>query len=147
METKLVQHDQFSEEYISDLEGRRSRANVLARYLNGKAIHGAAAASGVAMGRAVVIKKDEDILKVKDGMVIVSRTASPKLAIILSKANAIATENGGQASNAVEFARIYGIPAVIGISGLTEIIRDGDIIRVDGTQGTIEIKEGMTLNN
>ena len=147
MKTGSVQYNQISEEYASDLEDRRSKANVLARYLNGEAIHGGAAAAGVAMGRAVVITKDDDILKVKDGAVIVSRTASPKLAIILSKANAIATENGGQASNAMGFARTYGIPAVIGISGLTEIIRDGDIIRVDGTKGTIEIKEHMTLQN
>lgn len=107
-------------------------------------MHGGIASLGVAIGRAAVIKKDDDILKVEDGAVIISKTASPKLAIVLSKANAIATENGGQASNAMEFARSYGIPAVAGIPELTEIIRDGDIVIVDGTHGTIEIQERMT---
>jgi len=147
MKTESVQYDEFYEEYTLDLEDRRSKANVLAKYLNGEAIHGGTASPGVAVGRAVVIKKDEDILKVKDGAVIISRTASPKLAIILSKANGIATENGGQASNTMVFARTYGMPAVVGIPGLTEIIRDGDIIRIDGKKGTIEIKERMTLHS
>ncbi len=110
-------------------------------------MHGRIASLGVAIGRAAVITKDEDILKVEDGAVIISKTASPNLAIVLSKANAIDTENGGQASNAMEIARTYGITAVAGIPELTEIIRDGDIVRVDGTHGTIEIKERMTLHS
>jgi len=147
MRTESAQYDLLPEEYTSDAEDHRNKANVFARYLNGEAMHGGIASLGVAIGRAAVITKDADILKVEDGAVIISKTASPRLAIVLSKANAIATENGGQASNAMEFARTYGIPAVAGIPELTEIIRDGDIVRVDGTHGTIEIKERMTLHS
>jgi phosphohistidine swiveling domain-containing protein len=146
MKTESVQYDQLSEEYKSDAEDCRNKANVLAGYLKGEAMHGRTASLGSAMGRAAVITKADDILKVKNGAVIIAKKASPKFAIILSKVNAIATENGGQSSNAMGFAREYGIPAVTGISGLTEIVRDGDIIRVDGTNGTVEIKERMTLH-
>jgi pyruvate,water dikinase len=128
------------------MEEREEKANNLVKHLDGEARYGRAASSGVAMGRAVVITNDEDILKVKDGSVIISKTASPKLAMVLEKAIAIATENGGQAANSMVFARIYGIPAVVGISGLTGIIKDGDFVRVDGTNGNIEIRKSMTLH-
>jgi phosphoenolpyruvate synthase/pyruvate phosphate dikinase len=104
-------------------------------------IHGGAASLGVATGRAVVIKHAGDITKVKDNEIIISRKASPELSIVFGRANAIVTENGGQSSNVMQIARTYGIPAVVGISGLTEMISDGDLVRVDGTNGTVEIKE------
>jgi pyruvate,water dikinase len=145
MKTESVQYDQSYEEYTSDEEDCRSKASILSGYLNGETIRGRIASLGVAMGRAVVITKDDDIKKVKEGAVIISRTASPKLAIILSKVNAIVTENGGLSSNAMLFAREYGIPAMVGVPWLTEIIRDGDIVRVDAIKGIVEIEERMKL--
>jgi len=146
MKTESVQYDQHSGESTPDMEDCRGKANVLVKHLDGEVKYGRAVSSGVAMGRAVVITKDEDILKVKDGSVIISKTASPKLAVVLEKAIAIATENGGHAANSMVFARLYGIPAVVGIFGLTEIIKDGDFVRVDGTNGNIEIRKSITLH-
>jgi xanthine dehydrogenase accessory factor len=73
--------------------------------------------------------------------VIVSRTASPDLVMGMSKACAMATEYGGQGATASGFARQYGIPAVVGVAGLFEAISNGDLLRVDGTKGTVEIVE------
>jgi pyruvate,water dikinase len=142
MKTASVQYDQHSRENTPDMGDFRGKTNDF----NGIIKHGKAASAGVAMGRAVVITKDEDISKVKDGSVIISRTASPKLAMVLEKAIAIATENGSQAANSMVFARVYGIPAVVGIPGLTEIIKDGDFVRVDGTNGNIEISKSVKLH-
>jgi phosphohistidine swiveling domain-containing protein len=36
-------------------------------------------------------------------------------------------------------AREYGLPAVVGIEKATEIINDGDLIRVNGTEGIVQI--------
>jgi len=145
MKTESVQYDQSYEEYTSDEEDYRSKAKIIAGYLNGEPIRGRIASLGVAMGRAAIITNDADISKVKEGAVIICKTASPKLAVILSKVNAIVTENGGQSSNIMIFAREYGIPALVGVSGLTEIIKNGDIVRVDGIKGIVEIEEPKKL--
>ena len=145
MKTESVQYDQSYEEYTSDEEDYKSKAKIIAGYLNGEPIRGRIASLGVAMGRAAIITNDADISKVKEGAVIICKTASPKLAVILSKVNAIVTENGGQSSNIMIFAREYGIPALVGVSGLTEIIKNGDIVRVDGIKGIVEIEEPKKL--
>jgi pyruvate,water dikinase len=38
-----------------------------------------------------------------------------------------------------QFARDYGVPAVMSAKGVPGMIKDGDIIRVDGTKGTVEL--------
>jgi pyruvate,water dikinase len=52
---------------------------------------------------------------------------------------AIITETGGILSHAAVTAREYGIPAVMGVSNATRIIRDGQMLEVDGSEGTVRI--------
>jgi len=52
------------------------------------------------------------------------------------------TERGGLLSHAAVIAREYGIPAVLGVRGATEHIRTGDLVSVDGTQGTVRVQSG-----
>jgi pyruvate,water dikinase len=81
----------------------------------------------------------DDMGHVEEGMVIVSRTAAPALAMVMSRACGLATEYGGQGAIASGFARAHEIPAVVGVEGLLKTVRDGDLIRVNGTKGTVEI--------
>jgi phosphohistidine swiveling domain-containing protein len=71
--------------------------------------------------------------------VLVSRTASPNLTLIMRKIKALVAGSGGIAAIASQFAREYGVPAVVGANGVTEAIEAGDIVRVDGTKGVIEV--------
>jgi len=48
---------------------------------------------------------------------------------------------GALMSHAVIVARELGIPAAIAVEGATQKIRDGDLIEVDGTAGTVTILE------
>ncbi|MDP7532463.1 MAG: PEP-utilizing enzyme, partial [SAR202 cluster bacterium] len=48
-------------------------------------------------------------------------------------------ETGGILSHAAVTAREYGIPAVMGIAGATRTIRDGQLLEVDGTEGTVRL--------
>lgn len=50
-----------------------------------------------------------------------------------SLAVGLVTEVGGMMTRGLVVAREYGIPAVVGIEKVTEIIKDGDYIRVNGT--------------
>lgn len=102
-------------------------------------MNGRAASPGTAIGRAAVVMDKDDLVRVKEGAIIVSITASPHLVMVMSKARAMATEYGGQGAQASGFAREYGIPAVVGVAGLIKTVRDGDLVRVDGAKGTVEI--------
>jgi pyruvate, water dikinase len=102
-------------------------------------MNGRAASPGTATGRVAVVMHRDDIARVKEGAVIVARTASPELVMGMCKAHAIVTEYGGQGAAASWFAREYGIPAVVGVADLIKTVREGDLVRVDGTKGTVEI--------
>jgi pyruvate,water dikinase len=49
------------------------------------------------------------------------------------------TEVGGLMTHGAVVAREYGIPAVVGVDGATGTIRDGALVRVNGTQGYVEV--------
>jgi pyruvate,water dikinase len=104
-----------------------------------RVMSGRAASAGTAIGRAVVVLSKDDMLRVKEGTVIVSDTASPKLGVVIPNACAIVTELGGLGAAASCFARQYGIPAVVGVAGLTKVVKNGDLLRVDGLSGTVKI--------
>jgi rifampicin phosphotransferase len=52
---------------------------------------------------------------------------------------ALVTEVGGTMTHGAVIAREYGLPAVVSVEGATRLIPDGQRIRVDGAQGTVEI--------
>ncbi|XXY70020.1 PEP-utilizing enzyme [Sorangium sp. So ce291] len=51
----------------------------------------------------------------------------------------LVTEVGGLMTHGAVIAREYGLPAVVGVDNATRLIRDGQRIRVNGTDGYIEI--------
>jgi len=52
------------------------------------------------------------------------------------------TEVGGRMTHGAVIAREYGLPAVVGVEHATRLIRDGQRIRVNGTDGYVEILAG-----
>jgi phosphoenolpyruvate synthase/pyruvate phosphate dikinase len=65
--------------------------------------------------------------------------ASPALTTVFPNTRGIVSDHGGMLASAAIVAREYGIPAVVGTSTTTASICDGDIVRVDGTQGRVEV--------
>ncbi|WP_338368228.1 PEP-utilizing enzyme [Enterococcus faecium] len=55
----------------------------------------------------------------------------------------LVTEVGGLMTHGAVIAREYGLPAVVGVEKATEMIKDGQRIRVNGREGYIEILQGM----
>jgi len=102
-------------------------------------LEGRGASAGRAVGWAVVVKSEEDMQRVWEDAVIVAPTASRELISIMPKACAVATELGGIGATAFWYAREYDIPAVTGIEGLAEVVREGDLLLVDGKNGTVQI--------
>jgi pyruvate,water dikinase len=73
------------------------------------------------------------------GDVLVARTTDPSWASVMYAAGALVVEIGGQLSHAAVVARELGIPCVMGVPSATRSLRDGDLVRVDGTAGTVEV--------
>jgi pyruvate,water dikinase len=73
--------------------------------------------------------------------VLVTQATSPGWAPLLLSAGALVTEIGGTLSHGAIIAREYGLPAVLNVADATRRIRDGQLLRVDGIDGTVQLLE------
>jgi pyruvate, water dikinase len=102
-------------------------------------VKGLAGSPGTALGRALVVSKKDDLLQFRTGDVLVSRKAVGDLGIVLPMACALVTEYGGLGAAILNIAREYGVPAVVGVTHLTEIVQNGDLLFIDGKNGIVKI--------
>ena len=104
------------------------------------AIIGTAASAGVREGIAKVILKLSEA-DLKEGEILVTSYTDPAWTPLFTAAEAVVTEVGGMMTHGSVVAREYGIPAVVGADGAVGRIKTGDRIRVNGTEGYVEIIE------
>lgn len=107
---------------------------------------GNAIGNKITSGVARVISSPSEGDKVKNGDVIVTETTNPDWDPLLKKASAIITDKGGRTSHASIVARELGLVAVVGATGATTKIKDGQIITVSCAEGeTGNIYDGKLL--
>ncbi|MBA2888321.1 phosphoenolpyruvate synthase [Clostridium beijerinckii] len=102
------------------------------------AIAGLAVSSGVIEGRARVILNMEDAV-LETGDILVTSFTDPSWTPLFVSIKGLVTEIGGLMTHGAVIAREYGLPAVVGVENATKLIKDGQRIRVNGTEGYIEI--------
>lgn len=102
-------------------------------------LKGFAASPGRVTGRARVIFSADEIGQVESGEILVAPLTAPSWAPIFGKIQATVTDTGGMMSHAAIVCREYGLPAVTGTGFATSTIKTGDLLIVDGSQGTVEI--------
>jgi pyruvate,water dikinase len=73
------------------------------------------------------------------GAVLVAPATDPGWTPLFARAAAVVVEIGGLFSHAATVAREYGLPAVSNVEGVTDLLRDGDVVRVDGARGVVEV--------
>ena len=98
-----------------------------------------AGSAGVARGRARVIRSLADAERLGTGDVLVTETTAPPWTPLFARAAAIVTDAGGILSHCAVVAREYSIPAVVGTKCATSVLRDGQLVEVDGTAGSVRI--------
>jgi pyruvate,water dikinase len=86
---------------------------------------------------ACILHGPEDFSKMKDGDVLVAPITTPAWTPLFVRAAAVVTDVGGPLSHGSIVAREYGIPAVLGTDTATEVIRNGQQITVDGSEGRV----------
>jgi pyruvate,water dikinase len=102
-------------------------------------VKGIAGSPGVAEGIARVVMTVDEFDAVSDGDILVCQMTNPAWVVLFTKIAALVTDTGGTTSHPAVLSREFGIPAVIGTSTATHTIRTGDRIRVDGSNGVVEI--------
>jgi rifampicin phosphotransferase len=102
-------------------------------------LQGTPASPGVVTAPARVIL-DPYGAHLEPGEVLVAPSTDPGWTPLFLTAGGLVMETGGSMSHGVIVAREYGIPAVVGVPGVTERIITGQQITVDGTVGTIVIE-------
>ncbi|MGE8005582.1 phosphoenolpyruvate synthase [Lysinibacillus sp. NPDC093216] len=106
--------------------------------LPAKAIVGLPVSSGVIEGRARVILNMEDA-DIEEGDILVTSFTDPSWTPLFVSIKGLVTEVGGLMTHGAVIAREYGLPAVVGVENAIKLIKDGQRIRVHGTEGYIEI--------
>jgi pyruvate,water dikinase len=102
------------------------------------ALIGLPVSSGVVEGRARVILNMEDA-DLEGGDILITPFTDPSWTPLFVSIEGLVTEVGGLMTHGAVIAREYGIPAVIGVENATRLIKDGQRIRVHGTEGYVEI--------
>jgi pyruvate,water dikinase len=94
--------------------------------------------AGTVEGRARVILNMEDA-DLEEGDILVTSFTDPSWTPLFVSIKGLVTEVGGLMTHGAVIAREYGLPAVVGLENATRLIKDGQRIRVNGTDGYVEI--------
>ena len=104
------------------------------------ALAGLAVSTCIVEGRARVVENLEDA-HIEKGDILVTTFTDPSWTPIFVTLSGLVTEVGGMMSHGAVITREYGLPAVVGVVNATRLIKDGQRIRINGTEGYIEILE------
>lgn len=109
------------------------------RALTDGRISGIAGSPGVVEGVARVVLSTDEFDRLQTGEILVCEMTNPAWQVLYGKIIAVVTNAGDKAAHPAVLAREYEIPAVVGTSVGTDVIKSGDRIRVDGNTGVVEI--------
>lgn len=116
------------------------------RQQDGPLLQGLAASAGVGRGPARLIGGQEDFARFSRGDVLVCRSSNVSWVPLFRLAAAVVTDVGGSLSHAAVVAREFGVPAVVGTGVALTVLRDGELLEVDGTAGVIRRRTAPDLS-
>jgi pyruvate,water dikinase len=100
-------------------------------------VRGLGASPGLAVGRVRVIRSSLEGKALQAGEVLVASMTSPDWVPVLRRAGALVTDGGGMTCHAAIVSRELGVPCVVGTRQATEVLRDGELVTVDGAKGIV----------
>ncbi len=95
--------------------------------------------AGVYEGQVRILESPKESYKLKNGDILVAKSTNPTWTPLFLEIGGLITEMGGPMSHGSVVAREYGIPAVSGISDATTKYKDGQLIRINGETGEVEL--------
>ncbi|MDF2573385.1 MAG: ppsA2 [Agromyces sp.] len=103
-------------------------------------LRGLAAAPGRVTGRVRILQSPSEGASLQTGEILVAPMTNPDWVPTMRRAAAVVTDGGGMTCHAAIVARELGVPAIVGARTATTLLRDDELVTVDGAKG--EIIEG-----
>jgi pyruvate,water dikinase len=100
-------------------------------------VKGQGASPGVAAGKVVIIHDVRDTGSVQEGDILVTKMTNPDMVPAMRKVAAIVTDEGGMTCHAAIVSRELGTPAVVGTRTATAVLKQGQMVTVDGEKGFV----------
>jgi pyruvate,water dikinase len=103
-----------------------------------RALRGLPGSPGRVTGPCFLVHSPDDFARFPKGAVLVARTTNPAWTPLFYSASGLITESGGPLSHGAVTAREMRLPAVMSVRGAMSVFQNGQVVTVDGTQGTVE---------
>lgn len=107
----------------------------------GSVLTGIGVSAGTYTGPVHVIMGEEEFDNIRAGDVLVCTITSPVWSVLFTSIGALVTDRGGLLSHPAILAREYHIPAVVATGNGTRLLRDGQMVTVDGDRGEVTVNE------
>jgi len=129
----IITEDRFKEIKHS-LESYRAEHREKTNVLKGQTTYGSAVVKGIVK----IVNSPSDISKVNSGDILVSSATYPALLPAMRRAGAIVSELGGLLCHAAISSRELKIPCIVGVKNVTQILKDGDDVEINLTEGFVK---------
>ncbi len=127
---------------LAVVRGKSTAGNVrMVRHVQRAGIEwqGIPVSPGIAQGPAVIHPRKEEYGSVPVGSILVCPCMEPSLIELLPLCRGLVCDRGGRLNPTAATAREYGIPVVTCMGWVTDAIRHGDVVRIDGDNGTVTV--------
>lgn len=102
-------------------------------------LEGLCISSGVTEGEVVVMRDPSEFERMRPHAILVAPATDPAWTPLFVQAAGIIVEVGGQISHAAIVARELGLPALANVRDATRLLNDGDVVRLDASNGTVQV--------
>lgn len=98
-------------------------------------VEGQSIGTKIVSGKARILKNSKETLPFNEGDILVTQMTDPDWVPLMQKAGGVITEEGGRTCHAAIVSRELGIPAIIGAPEALSLIKEGQLITLDCSQG------------
>lgn len=98
---------------------------------------GLGASPGTVAGRVRILASPDQGEQFRDGEILVAAMTAPDWVPTMRRAAALVTDAGGMTCHAAIVSRELGVPAVVGTRRATDALRTGELVTIDGVNGTV----------
>lgn len=101
-------------------------------------LSGIPCSNGIVEGEVLVIENPTATVEAKD-KILVTKMTDPGWVFLITLAKGIITEKGSLLSHTAIISRELNIPSIVGVKNITNILKTGDVVKMNGGTGKIEV--------